>query len=409
MASNTTNPGTSPAGTPQGPTTGHAASTNNPQVCRCASLRTNVTNIGEGDIRWINQPIPAPQAALHKDNRRVGTGEAIRMFAISYDTPLLDGTGSGKIRGLVVSSSPNENWKKGQIPNVVKLNWGMLKWMPEPTDGQILSDPRKNSDDTKTIKWSRPIWLNWNPSWSSTFGKPREGKSLSGEVFPMQTLYVFAFQAMIWPNRSGEPASGWIPIASLLSRFDPQSFAQHAAKLVCMLYCMKKFDDQFDTTQKDTNPGKFRDSRYPRLMCRLAGASDEQLEKAKKFKFTQRGSGDATHYLARLTDDVSPKGYVNLCFNLPDLRSNVSTRDARPGKPVNIGGMACDVFPIGKGVKVYRSKIKKEVKNKDGKKSMVFYYCAVRYRAWRDPGNPLNSNGFSYRFGWIAKAALTRA
>ncbi len=302
----------------------------------------------------MNTALPGGKATIHNKRRIKHAGKNGWFFPIRVVTPLLDGTGSGQVRGWVLGMS-----RRGKsYPYKVQINWGQRKKMPPPEGVKL----------------------------------PHVGPSVH------QILYYYAFSLAMRgaaknPDGSlkpppgkvtkvaGRAASGWIPAACIMNR------SKHSPLLDCAGKCM----DRFDRTKKR--------SRLQKLVPaspghHLKAASPADVARLKKRYYTRVHQGNAAHYTNRTPDIVSPIGYINMCYNLPDLKD----RDG-----VNAGGVSCDTFPVGTPFYVIKKVKRAPATMCDVRDRFIykqwFYYGAVRYRTRSSPP------AFAFRFGWIAREA----
>jgi hypothetical protein len=302
-------------------------------------------------------------------------------FPIGDNTPLLDGTGSGFVRGWVVGSTRGQNLYK------VQVNWGQCKQMPPPKNVKSPPHPgsRAYSKDKILYFYAFNVTMKRAKALPPAPAAPPPTALPPGAPPPTPP-------ELRAPSRltkvSGRAASGWIPAVCIKNPNDRKFLRK-------LGYCVERFD-RSGLRERIRNPAMMGAKHY--FTCTLPAT----LGKLEQRFYTDRKEGRATHYRNRTPDFVSPCGYVNLCYNLPDLGGRVSRR--------NVGGVSCDTFPVGtpfrkirkpKRVKT-RLTVDVQLFDKSNKpiRKQRFIYGAVPYI--EQPGV------IKYRFGWVDIKALKR-
>ncbi len=344
--------------------TAHAAASAYP--CHCNMHPAHGT---PGHGGWLNTALPGDKSTITNERRvRSLTGGAF--FAVDKLTPMLSGNGNGAVRGWVLGSTKEKgtgaNARKVSYRHKVQIDWGQQKYMPPPT----LGGAAPTSGKRVLYYYAFSIVLQRTPSPVPAAGLPKPKYPPMGEAL------------------HGVGASGWIPASCLVLK--GPSKKKLAALMKCSGHCMSRFD-------KLPRRKRFASARPPQPTHTIVATPKSISELFEHRYYTRVHQGNGAHYLSRSADKVSPEGYVNLCYNLPDLTVN----------KVNVGGVSCDTIAVGTPfyrinkagfVDVKLCNFRNQFKYKQR-----FVYGAVPYIESTTPPK------IQYRYGWIAKRSIRSA
>lgn len=313
---------------------------------------------------WLNTALPGDKKTI-TNARRVRSLSGGNLFLIDKKTPMLGGNGTGEVRGWVVGTVRAKEGTETRISyrHKVQINWGQQKYMPPPN----LGGPVPPSGKRVLYYYAFSVTLQRTPHPAPATGLPPPEYPPAGE------------------RLGGVGASGWIPASCLVLKGANKK--KLAALMKCCGTCMSRLD-------KLPRRRRFTRSLPSKPTHTIVATKKEISEKFEHRYYTRVHQGNGAHYLSRSEDRVSPAGYVNLCYNLPDLTEGST----------NVGGVSCDTLTVGtffhRIVKAGFVDVKLCNFRNEYKYKQRFVYGAVPYI---ESTKPLK---IKYRYGWIAKRSI---
>lgn len=337
---------------------------------------------------WVNTALPGEKSTITNARRLrnplTGGGG---YFSIDPATPMLNGNGDGAVRGWVLGStkevrkaSKGKKAKKKSLRHQVQIDWGQQKKMPPPNLGG------KPSGSTKPVLYYYAFAVVMH---RVSFPLP-EAKGPAPDKKPLG--YPEALPKPEYPAKGkaihGSAASGWIPASCVV--FKTQAKKKKLKTLLeCTGECMERFDKQ-PKRKRLFHPRPHHPTHL------IASTKESIANKLKHRYYTKVHQGNAAHYLSRTEDNVSPEGYVNVCYNLPDLTEN----------GINVGGVSCDTVKVGTPFyqisKVRQVDVKLCNSKNQYKYKQRFVFGAVEYVERATP------HKVAYKYGWVAKRSLRK-
>jgi len=315
---------------------------------------------------WLNTALLGDKSTI-TNARRVRNLTGGALFAVDTLTPMLAGNGTGAVRGWALGTVKTKgigaSAKRVSYRHKIQIDWGQQKYMPPPT----LGGSAPTSGKRVLYYYAFSVTLQRTPS-------PVPAKGLPKSKYPPKGQPIH-----------GVGASGWIPASCLVRK--GASKKKLEALMKCSGECMSRFD-------KLPRRARFTRARPPHPTHTIVATPKAISALFEHRYYTHVYQGNGAHYLSRSADKVSPQGYVNLCYNLPDLNEN----------HINVGGVSCDTIAVGTPfyrvnkagqVDVKLCNFKNEYKYKQR-----FVYGAVPYIESTTPPK------IAYRFGWIAKRSI---
>lgn len=335
---------------------------------------------------WANTALPGDKSTITNARRVKNPFTGGAYFAIDAETPMLSGNGDGAVRGWVlgtieaaVKAKKGKKAKKAKsFRHQVQIDWGQQKKMPPPNLGG------KPSGSTKPILYyyAFSVVINKTPH-----PLPKAESADDDTTPPVDPLPLAKpkYPAKGQPIH-GVGASGWIPASCLVFKSAAKE-KKLKPLLECAGECMARFD-------KQTKRKRFFHPRPAHATHRICSTSEAVAKKLSHRYYTKVHQGNASHYVSRSPDKVSPKGYVNVCYNLPDLTEN----------KINVGGVSCDTVKVGTPFYLI-AKVKTVVvhlinfKNQD-KFRQRFVFGAIVYTESTSPQKT------QYRYGWVDRRSI---
>jgi hypothetical protein len=339
----------------------HAATSAHP--CHCdMSPYTGAPRHGG----WVNTALPGPKGTITNARRVRNPLTGGGYFSIAPETPMLDGNGDSAVRGWVLGSTKAVGTRKKSLRHQIQIDWGQQKKMPPPNLGGAAPPSTK----PVLYYYAFSVVVQRTPSPAPPGGLPKPTYPARGKPI------------------HGIGASGWIPASCLVGKTPAKKKALKAL-MACTGECMDRFDKQ-PKRKRLFHP---RPHNPTHLIAATSKAISSKLEHRY---YTRVHQGNASHYLSRSADKVSPEGYVNVCYNLPDLTEN----------KINVGGVSCDTVRVGTPFyqisKVRQVDVKLCNFKNEYKYRQRFVFGAIAYV---ESASPLE---VAYRYGWVAKRSLRK-